>query len=90
MHYVKVAEPVHLESANPSADLSADSGLWRLGEAEACFAERHYKAALQSLDSLEELRDLSARDAVRLYSLLANCHARLEQPATGARSSSSF
>ena len=61
---------------------SVDDG--RLGEAEALFAACRYEAALAGLEGLQEIvhRDL---DKFRLCTLLANCHARLEQPAASLR-----
>ncbi len=61
---------------------SVDDG--RLAAAEALFAACRYEAALASLEGLQEIvhRDL---DKFRLYTLLADCHARLEQPAVSLR-----
>ncbi len=69
--------------SNPIPQSNADGYSHRLSEAEAQFAACRYEAALQ-IEGLQELvhNDL---DKVRLYSLLADCYARLEQPAASLR-----
>ena len=63
---------------------NTDSYSYRLSEAEAQFAACRYEAALQTAEGLQNLV-YREHDKFRLCSLLANCHARLEQPAASLR-----